>query len=127
MNSWVNKQHHAGFGLLVDDEHVRAKLVQGGLEAGLGIHVLWPTLCEVSVCGGQLTWCERFTSARLHYDAHKATSSPTNRPTIKIVVALSASRRGSERTPPATRSVPRRATVDSSFSLTLRTLHGVVI
>jgi hypothetical protein len=41
---WVNKQHQARFGLRVSDEHARAKPVRGGLEAGLGIHVLWPTL-----------------------------------------------------------------------------------
>jgi hypothetical protein len=45
-------------------------------EAGLGVHILRPTLFELLVCGGNLAGRERFTNTGMHYDAH---SFPTAR------------------------------------------------
>ena len=66
---WVNKDHHTRLGLLVDDEHARAKPVRCGPEAGLGAQVLRPTLFELLVCVGKLAGRERLTSAGCHDDA----------------------------------------------------------
>src|SRR5215203_4743223 len=73
---WVNKDDYARLRFLVSEEHAGAKPVRCGPEAALGVHILWPTLFEVLVCGGNLAGRERFTSTGMHYDVH---SSPTAR------------------------------------------------
>jgi hypothetical protein len=73
---WVNKDDHARLRFLVNEEHALAKPVRCSPEAGLGVHILRPTLFELLICGGNLAGRERFTSTGMHYDAH---SSPTAR------------------------------------------------
>src|SRR5215216_4037343 len=71
----VYKDHQVCPRLLVNEEHALAKPVRRGIDAGLGVQILRPTLFEVLVCVGKLTGREGFASAGFHYDAHNASSS----------------------------------------------------
>ena len=66
----MNKDDYARLRFLVNEEHPGTKPVRCGPEAGLGVHILRPTLFEVLVCGGKLAGRERFTSTGIHYDVH---------------------------------------------------------
>jgi hypothetical protein len=68
----VNKDDYARLRFLVNEEHALVKPVRRGLDTGLGVQILRPTLFEVLVCVDKLTGGERFTSAGCHYDAHSA-------------------------------------------------------
>src|SRR5215207_9266741 len=70
VRGWVNKDHQVRLSLLVNEKHTLAKAVRCGLDIGLGVQVLRPTLFEVLICVGKLTGGERFTIAGCHYDAH---------------------------------------------------------
>jgi len=50
----VNKDDYARLRFLVNEEHTGAKPVHGGHEAGLGVHILRPTIFEDLVCVGKL-------------------------------------------------------------------------
>jgi hypothetical protein len=65
----VNKDDYARLRFFVNEEHALAKPVRCGPEAGLGAHILRPTLFELLVCGGKLAGYESFTSTGIHYDA----------------------------------------------------------
>src|SRR5215217_2165866 len=47
LGRWVNKDHHVRLRLLVNDEHVRDKLIRCGPDTGLGVQILRPTLFEL--------------------------------------------------------------------------------
>jgi hypothetical protein len=50
----VNEHNHARLGFLVDEEHARSEVVDRGLDARLGVKVLWLTPYEVLVGGDKL-------------------------------------------------------------------------
>src|SRR5215208_3621115 len=82
----VNKDDYARLRFLVNEEHAGAKPVRCGPEAGLGVHILRPTLFEALVCGGNLAGRERFTSTGIHHDAHRSTTARSNdtRPLLRL-------------------------------------------
>jgi hypothetical protein len=75
---WVKKDDHARLRFLVNEEHAGAKPVRCSPEAGLGVHILRPTLFELLVCGGKLAGRERFTSTGIHYDVHRFPTARSN-------------------------------------------------
>jgi hypothetical protein len=78
----VNKDHQARLSLLVDEERALAKAIRCGPYAALGIQILWSTLFEELVGGGEFAGGELLTSAGCHYDAQSASSPSTNQFTI---------------------------------------------
>jgi hypothetical protein len=72
LRCWVNKDDYVRLCFLVKEEHALAKAVRCGPEAGLGVQMLRAVLCELLIGGGKLARGERFTSAGIHYDAHRA-------------------------------------------------------
>jgi hypothetical protein len=50
----VNKDHQTRLSLLVNEEYAGAKLVRCSPYAGLGVHILRPTLYELLAGGGKL-------------------------------------------------------------------------
>jgi hypothetical protein len=71
LRGWMNKDHQASLRFLINEEHTVAKPVRCGPEAGLGIHILRPTLFEPLVCVGKLAGSEPLTSAGCHDDARR--------------------------------------------------------
>src|SRR5215207_9002536 len=74
---WVNKDDYSRLRFLVSEEHAGAKPVRCGPEAGLGVHILRPTLFVLLVCVGKLAGRERFASAGIHYDTHSVPNLPS--------------------------------------------------
>ena len=74
----MNKDDYARLRFLVNEEHALVKPVRCGPEAGLGVHILRPTLFELLVCGGNLAGRERFTSTGIHYDVHRFPTARNN-------------------------------------------------
>ena len=67
----MSKDDYARLRFFVNEEHALAKPVRCGSEAGLGAHILRPTLFELLVCVGKLAGRECLTSAGCHYDARR--------------------------------------------------------
>ena len=65
----VSKDDYTCPRFLVNEEHAGAKPVRCGPEAGLGVHILRPTLFEVLVCVGKLAGSEPLTSAGCYDNA----------------------------------------------------------
>lgn len=61
--------------ILVNEEHTLVNPVRCGLDPRLGVMMLRSVLCELLIGGDKLASGERFASARVHDDAHGASSS----------------------------------------------------
>src|SRR5215211_1952269 len=84
----VNKYNQVRLRLLINEEHALAKAVRRGLDTGLGVPILRPTLYEDLVCTGKLARGERFASTGCDDDAHNVTNLRRTSPHIGVGLGL---------------------------------------
>jgi hypothetical protein len=102
----VNKDYYARLRFLVNEEHAGAKPVRCGPDPGLGVLMLRSVLCEFLVGGDKVAGSERFASARVHDDAHGASSS-TAEPTVPAITVVNLRRSLGLKTTPKQGPDPR--------------------